>query len=67
MVTQGIAVTGSGDRQRLSVEHPSGEFSIEVTLEQGALTGCGLVRTARLLFDGQVCVPRALWSGAQKS
>lgn len=66
-VTQGIAVIGTGDHQRLSVEHPSGEFSLEVTLQQGALTSCGLVRTARLLFDGQVCVPKALWSGAQKS
>lgn len=61
-VAQGIAVIGTGDHQRLSVEHPSGEFSIEVTLRKGTLTGCGLIRTARLLFDGQVCVPRALWS-----
>ncbi|WP_313316895.1 4-oxalomesaconate tautomerase [Pseudomonas sp.] len=65
-VTQGIAVIGTEEHQRLSVEHPSGEFSIEVTLQQGALIGCGLVRTARLLFDGQVCVPRGLWSAGVK-
>lgn len=53
-------ITG-GDRQRLSVEHPSGEFSVDLSLEQGQPIGCGLVRTARLLFDGMVCVPRAVW------
>ncbi|MDH0301714.1 MULTISPECIES: 4-oxalomesaconate tautomerase [unclassified Pseudomonas] len=55
-VTQGLAMTGSGDQQRLSVEHPSGEFSVEVRMRAGQIVGCGLVRTARLLFDGHVCI-----------
>lgn len=63
-ITQGIAVAGTGDQQRLSVEHPSGEFSIEIRLHNGALTSCGLIRTARLLFDGYVCIPAALWTQA---
>ncbi len=62
-VAQEIAVVGAGDHQRLSVEHPIGEFSSDVRLDNGALASCGLVRTARLLFDGYVCIPTALWTG----
>lgn len=59
-VVQGIADSGSGDLRRLSVEHPSGEFSVEIRLRDGRIVGCGLVRTARALFDGYVCIPRDL-------
>ncbi|MFL9813902.1 4-oxalomesaconate tautomerase [Stutzerimonas sp. VN223-3] len=62
-VTAGLAVTGKGDLRRLSVEHPTGEFTVELRLQDGQLAGCGLVRTARLLFDGFVCIPGAVWSG----
>lgn len=55
-VTAGIASVGEGDLKRLSVEHPTGEFTVELRLEDGVLVGCGLMRTARLLFDGVVCV-----------
>ncbi|MNZ46771.1 4-oxalomesaconate tautomerase [compost metagenome] len=51
-----------GEVQRLSVEHPSGEFTVELRLQDGKLAGCGLMRTARLLFDGVVCVPESVWS-----
>jgi 4-oxalomesaconate tautomerase len=51
----------------MSVEHPTGEFT--VTLEVAG-TGAdfrvgrsGILRTARALFDGQVLIPAALWSG----
>ncbi|MDP9523624.1 4-oxalomesaconate tautomerase [Pseudomonas putida] len=50
------------DRMRLSVEHPTGEFTVEASFQQGQLISCGLVRTARLLFDGFVCIPPKLWS-----
>lgn len=62
-VTQGVAEVPAGADKRLSVEHPSGEFSVELRTEDGVLKGCGLLRTARLLFDGRVCVPATLWSG----
>ena len=65
-VAQGLASTSGGDRQRLAVEHPSGEFTVEITLEHGVIKGCGLVRTARLLFDGVVCIGRDIWGGPQK-
>lgn len=52
-----------GDVRQLSVEHPTGEFTVELRLHHGQLAGCGLMRTARLLFDGVVCVPAAVWAG----
>lgn len=54
-------VTGDA-LQRLSVEHPSGEFTVELHLDNGLPTRCGLLRTARLLFDGYVNIPRAVWN-----
>jgi 4-oxalomesaconate tautomerase len=53
-VAQGIAVPTQGDHRRLSVEHPSGEFSVELTLDgTDRVTGAGLLRTARLLSKGE--------------
>ena len=62
-VAAGLAWVGMGDVQQLSVEHPTGEFTVELRLHHGQLAGCGLMRTARLLFDGVVCVPAAVWAG----
>lgn len=62
-VVADLACVGEGDVKRLSVEHPTGEFTLELRLLEGQLAGCGLMRTARLLFDGAVCVPEALWAG----
>ena len=42
--------------QQLSVEHPTGEFSVRLRMDNGVLVGCGLVRTARLILDGWVHV-----------
>lgn len=66
-VAEGIADSGSGAVRRLSVEHPSGEFSVEIHLLDGQVAGCGLIRTARLLFDGYACIPPAIWAGQQES
>ncbi len=62
-VTQGVARVPTGEHLRLSVEHPTGEFTVQLQLDNGSLVGCGLLRTSRLLFDGQVCVPHSVWSG----
>ncbi|MDT0265934.1 4-oxalomesaconate tautomerase [Streptomyces sp. DSM 44915] len=58
---------GSRDRTgttTVSVEHPSGEFSVELGLGAGEprVTRSALVRTARLIMAGDVLVPRHLWS-----
>lgn len=58
-VADGLARTTGLDEQQLSVEHPTGEFTVRLRLDNGQLAGCGLVRTARLLFDGQVYVRQA--------
>ncbi|RON96615.1 4-oxalomesaconate tautomerase [Pseudomonas fluorescens] len=58
-----MAVVEEGEVKRLSIEHPTGEFTVEVRLQDERLVGCGLMRTARLLFDGFVCIPSATWRG----
>lgn len=62
-IAAGLAQVAEGSDVRLSVEHPTGEFTVQLKLDNGALAGCGLLRTARLLFDGVVCVPRSIWAG----
>lgn len=48
----------------LSVEHPSGEFSVALSLnEQQHITGAALLRTARLIMRGDVMIPKRIWSG----
>jgi 4-oxalomesaconate tautomerase len=61
-VATGLASVGEGDVRRLSIEHPTGEFTVELRLKDGQLAGCGLMRTARLLFEGVVCVPQGIWA-----
>ncbi|KJV47631.1 4-oxalomesaconate tautomerase [Pantoea sp. BL1] len=57
-VTKGIAQITDDRQQRLAVEHPSGEFSVMLTCDEaGKVTQSGLIRTARLLFDGRVAIP----------
>ncbi|MCL2602224.1 MAG: 4-oxalomesaconate tautomerase [Treponema sp.] len=61
-VCDGIARVGKGLSQNISVEHPSGEFTIEMTLDDsGNVTAASLLRTARLLMQGEVMVPRSLF------
>ncbi|CAM3651969.1 4-oxalomesaconate tautomerase [Rouxiella silvae] len=67
-VTQGLATVPQGLHPRISVEHPSGEFSVELQINPAAVgeesvIGCGLLRTARLLFSGYVAIPGSLWDG----
>lgn len=66
-VCEGVAVVPSGQQPSVSVEHPTGEFS--VTLELDAqdpqkVTKAALLRTARLIMRGEVMVPAAIWSGS---
>ena len=52
----------------ISVEHPTGEFSVRLqvggTADAPLVERAGLIRTARLLFDGTVFVPEATLSQA---
>jgi 4-oxalomesaconate tautomerase len=63
-ITEGVARTGTEAKQRLAIEHPSGEFSVMLQCDaNGNVVSSGLIRTARLLFDGQVAIPGSLWDG----
>ena len=63
-VTQGIAVVPAGLAKTVSVEHPTGEFSVELELDPAnpqSVTRAALLRTARLIMRGEVMVPAAAW------
>lgn len=61
-VAEGIAKKGSGLRQLYSIEHPTGEFSVDLGLNPDNPTEvvrAALLRTARALMAGEVYVPAA--------
>ncbi len=50
----------------VSVEHPSGEFSVALGLDpkdSQRVTQAALLRTARLIMRGEVMVPARVWPG----
>lgn len=63
-VAAGLAQVGTEEKQRLAIEHPSGEFGVMLQCDaNGDVVSSGLIRTARLLFDGKVAIPGSLWDG----
>lgn len=58
-----VAKLPAGRTKTLSVEHPTGEFTVQLELggteEKPVVERAGLLRTARLLFDGTIYVPEA--------
>jgi 4-oxalomesaconate tautomerase len=58
-----VAKLPAGKVKTLSVEHPTGEFTVRLELggadEKPVVERAGLLRTARLLFDGQIFVPES--------
>lgn len=65
-VTQGIARMAGGLVQTVSVEHPTGEFSVELGLDPADpqnVQRAALLRTARLIMRGEVMVPQSAWRG----
>jgi 4-oxalomesaconate tautomerase len=62
-VAEGIAIVPAGSSKQMSVEHPSGEFSVTLevggTAERPEVLKAGLLRTARLIMKGEVLVPSA--------
>jgi 4-oxalomesaconate tautomerase len=63
-----VARLPAGGRKLVSVEHPSGEFSIDLEIEIGRngaleLRRAALLRTARRLFEGHVLIPSRIWNG----
>ncbi|MDY6948657.1 MAG: 4-oxalomesaconate tautomerase [Pseudomonadota bacterium] len=68
VAAQVAQLSGNQPVQRIEVEHPTGFFTvdIEVSVEAGNVhvRRSALLRTARKLMTGQVCVPARLWSGS---
>ena len=64
-VTHSMVEVPGGLFKRLSVEHPSGEFSVTLEVDEPSsaklpkIRRAGLLRTARLLSRGEVYVPAA--------
>jgi 4-oxalomesaconate tautomerase len=52
-----------------TVEHPSGSFQLRInsSREQGELQvlSIGVLRTARMLFQGQIFIPQTIWQGSK--
>ena len=68
-VASGVVPATGGSVKRISVEHPSGEFSLEVEVEDTTsnrlqVRRSSLIRTARALFRGDVLVPASIWDGS---
>jgi 4-oxalomesaconate tautomerase len=56
------------DPSRFSVEHPSGEFTVDLDVAEGPdgpeVRRAALLRTARKLFAGDVFIPTSVWQPA---
>lgn len=65
-VCDGVAVMPKGATKKVSVEHPTGEFSVSLATDPAnpqSVTQAALLRTARLLMRGEVMVPASVWKG----
>ena len=63
-VCDGVAVMPEGGAPTVSVEHPTGEFSVSLETDPNdptKVTKAALLRTARLIMRGEVMVPGRLW------
>jgi 4-oxalomesaconate tautomerase len=61
-VADGLAAVPAGLQPTVSVEHPTGEFSVELGLDPEhpqQVTRAALLRTARLIMRGDVMIPEA--------
>jgi 4-oxalomesaconate tautomerase len=63
-VAEGMAVVPEGLAKTISVEHPTGEFSVELGIDPDDAQNvirAALLRTARLIMRGEVMVPASAW------
>ena len=69
-VCDGVArIARNGDEFTVSVEHPTGEFSVALGLDPAdpqKVTRAALLRTARLIMRGEVMVRSSLWRGPDR-
>jgi 4-oxalomesaconate tautomerase len=64
-----VAQMPGGRERRIAVEHPTGEFTVDLTVggaaDRPVIERAGLVRTARILMDGTAFVSHAALGEAQ--
>ena len=61
-VAHDLAESGIGRQRTLAIEHPSGNFDVDLELsDRGEVLRAGITRTARLLMSGNLWVPRTVW------
>ncbi len=55
----------------IEIEHPSGkiaiDFDADFTGDKPVIRRAALIRTARRIFEGQVCVPEEVWAGSKRA
>jgi 4-oxalomesaconate tautomerase len=70
-VAHEVAQVPAGSPKRISVEHPTGEFSVELETEESpsgiVIRRAALLRTARMLMRGDILIPAAIWSGLRQT
>jgi 4-oxalomesaconate tautomerase len=65
-VANRFARVPDGARKNFSVQHPTGEFTVTLTMsakDPAAVESASLLRTARLIMRGEVCIPGHIWQG----
>jgi 4-oxalomesaconate tautomerase len=73
-VANSVAQVPPGGRKEFSVQHPTGEFTVTLTMSevnpasgqtssQTTVERASLLRTARLIMRGEVLIPGDLWKG----
>ncbi|MBI2509818.1 MAG: 4-oxalomesaconate tautomerase [Betaproteobacteria bacterium] len=70
-VASQIAPLPPAPQGMIRIEHPSGmiviDLDVDFTNQQQALRRAALVRTARRIFEGHVCVPGEVWPGGKRA
>ena len=66
-VAHGLADIEIGEKMEIAIEHPTGTIDVALTLDQSRtppeVRSAGILRTARLLFQGAVMVPEGTLDG----
>jgi len=63
-VAHRVAVVPAGARKTVSVQHPSGEFTVVLEMNESnpsEVARASLLRTARLIMRGEVLIPEDTW------
>jgi 4-oxalomesaconate tautomerase len=66
-VAHPVSRVPAGTVKLVSVEHPTGEFSVELEVDPAnphTVLRAALLRTARLIMRGEVMIPASVWEGS---